>query len=263
MAFTTNSTVLQKTAEGELHGDAHLILTAKSIEDGLKVGRFAKLDTGRLDNMDGSAAPVIAGIPVRSPVNAVENDGTIDADLYNSWEYVRQGLVTASIKSGETPSKFGRVYVSNAGDASDGLALATQTATSIPVRAEFIEAVDTTVWLVNLALDDVLDGTDTLTSATTATALPANRTATVAITTGGAATRTLANPAAAGLTLSIGMSVDGGDCVITAAAAINQTGNNTITMNDAGDFIQLHSVLIAGSPRWRVVANDGCTLTTV
>jgi hypothetical protein len=59
------------------------------------------------------------------------------------------------------------------------------------------------------------------------------------------------------------MSVDAGDCVITAASAINQTGNNTITMNDAGDYIQLQAVTIAGALRWRVAANDGTALTTV
>jgi hypothetical protein len=33
---------------------------------------------------------------------------------------------------------------------------------------------------------------------------------------------------------------------VTVASAINQTGNNTITMGDAGDTIVLTSVVIGG-----------------
>lgn len=94
-------------------------------------------------------------------------------------------------------------------------------------------------------------------------AIPVTRSADVAITTAAAETRTLAIPALAGITLAISLDVDGGDCVITAAAAINQTGNNTITLDDAGDTLVLKSVQVAGALVWRVVSNDGCTLATV
>jgi len=94
-------------------------------------------------------------------------------------------------------------------------------------------------------------------------AIPVTRSADVAISTADAETRTLAIPGLAGITLAISLDVDGGDCVITAAAAINQTGNNTITMDDAGDTIVLKSVQVASALVWRVVVNDGCTLATV
>jgi len=94
-------------------------------------------------------------------------------------------------------------------------------------------------------------------------AIPVIRSGSAAITTAGAETRTLAIPAAAGITLVISLDVDGGDCVITAAAAVNQAGNNTITMNDAGDTIVLTAVQVGGSLVWRVVSNDGCSLSTV
>lgn len=94
-------------------------------------------------------------------------------------------------------------------------------------------------------------------------AIPVTRSGHVAITTAGAETRTLAIPGVAGITLSITLAVDGGDCVITSAQAFNQTGNNTITLGDAGDTIVLTAVTVAGALRWRVVVNDGCTLTTV
>lgn len=95
-------------------------------------------------------------------------------------------------------------------------------------------------------------------------AIPVAKSGTVAITTTGVDdTRTLAIPALAGIELGISLDVDAGDAVITAAAAINQTGNNTITMDDAGDFIMLKAVQVAGALVWRVVENDGCTLSTV
>ncbi len=94
-------------------------------------------------------------------------------------------------------------------------------------------------------------------------AIPVTRSGSVAITTAGAETRTLAIPGRAGISLAISLDVDGGDCVITAASAINQTGNNTITLNDAGDTIVLAAVQKAGALVWRVAANDGCSLSTV
>ena len=94
-------------------------------------------------------------------------------------------------------------------------------------------------------------------------AVPVTKSGSVAITTGGAETRTIAIPGIAGIAIAISLDVDGGDCVITVAAAINQTGNNTITMNDAGDTIVLIAVQVASALVWRMVVNDGCTLSTV
>jgi hypothetical protein len=94
-------------------------------------------------------------------------------------------------------------------------------------------------------------------------AIPVSRSAVVALTTEGAETRTIAIPGRAGITLAISLDVDGGDATVTVAAAINQTGNNTIVLGDAGDFIMMESVQVAGALVWRMVVNDGCTLSTV
>lgn len=82
-------------------------------------------------------------------------------------------------------------------------------------------------------------------------------------TEAGGETRTLADPTLNGQTLDITLDVDGGTVVITAASAINATGNNTITLADAGDFIRLTAVQIGGDLVWRVVANYGAALSTV
>lgn len=94
-------------------------------------------------------------------------------------------------------------------------------------------------------------------------AIPVTRSGQLAVTTTGAETRTLAIPAINGIEIMISMDVDGGDCVIAAAGAINQTGNNRITLNDAGDTIVLRAVQVAGGLLWKAGNNDGCTLSTV
>lgn len=95
-------------------------------------------------------------------------------------------------------------------------------------------------------------------------AIPVTRSGTCALTTGSSGeTRTLAIPTLEGQRLTISLDVDGGgDAVITVASAINQTGNDTITLADAGDFIALEGVQVAGALVWRVAENDGCALST-
>ncbi len=79
-----------------------------------------------------------------------------------------------------------------------------------------------------------------------------------------AETRTLANPTHADQVLTIVHSVDGGgNITITAAAAINAAGNNTIVMGDAGDTLVLRAIQVGADLRWRVIISDGCALSTV
>ena len=94
-------------------------------------------------------------------------------------------------------------------------------------------------------------------------AIPVTESGHCPIVTAAAETRTLAAPAYAGQVLSVAMRTDGGDCVVTCATGINQTGNNTITLNDAGDSIVLVGIESGANKRWRVLSNDGCTLSTV
>jgi len=284
---------------GERYGANAIALGATTFEDGLKVGRFAKLDTASIDNLDGSATPVIAGVVLRPVTNAVEDGATIDASLYAQVEYLRQGLCTVDVKTGETPALFGRVYVSNAGDANDGLATATNT--DEPVNAEFISEVQTGVWLIYVTppagdiATHVSDATgahaasaislldaggytaevdvegaiaelythfaNPITDPGDAGAIPVAESGTVAITTAGAETRSLAIPTFAGQRLTISEDVYVGDAVITAAAAINQAGNTIITLNGAGDTVELVGVQVGGVLVWRVVFNDGAALS--
>lgn len=70
-------------------------------------------------------------------------------------------------------------------------------------------------------------------------ALDVSRSGICEITTAGAETRTLADPTFRGQQLDLVMVVDGGDCVITAASPVNQTGHTTITLSAVGGFIRL------------------------
>lgn len=83
------------------------------------------------------------------------------------------------------------------------------------------------------------------------------------IVTAGAETRTLAAPSHAGQELLLYMKTDGGNAVITAAAAINAAGNNTITFADVTDSLLLRAVESGASLVWRVVSSDGAALSTV
>ena len=98
-----------------------------------------------------------------------------------------------------------------------------------------------------------------------AKAIPVSKSGVCAITTttAGGETRTLAVPSKVGDIITLTLDVDGGNCVVTAASAINQAGNNTITMGDAGDTISLIATQVAGVTAWRVLVNDGNALSTV
>jgi predicted RecA/RadA family phage recombinase len=94
-------------------------------------------------------------------------------------------------------------------------------------------------------------------------AIPVTDSGHVDIVTAAAETRTLAAPTYVGQLLLVSLKTDGGDCVIAVATGINQTGNNQITLNDAGDAVLLVGKANGANKRWSVVSNDGATLATV
>jgi hypothetical protein len=143
MAFTTGYLDdIQKVGAGEKMGQAHFIFTSNNFETGLKVGCFCKIVSGELQNLDSVATPTIAGIVLRNSASPVESGGTVSTTYYPQVEVVRQGLVTVTVKTGETPAMFGQVYTDNA------TGYATATNTDIETNAEFIEEVQSGVWLV-------------------------------------------------------------------------------------------------------------------
>ncbi len=94
-------------------------------------------------------------------------------------------------------------------------------------------------------------------------AIPVTDSGYVPIVTEGAETRTLAAPTFVGQELLVYMKTDGGNCVITCATTVNETGNNTITFANTGEAIRLIAVEEGANLRWRCAVADGAALSTV
>jgi len=94
-------------------------------------------------------------------------------------------------------------------------------------------------------------------------AIPVTSSGACAMTSAAGETRTVAIPKFPGQWLALSFNVDVGDIVVTFASAINQTGNNTATYADAGDYQYLIGVQVGGVMVWREVQNDGAALSTV
>lgn len=93
-------------------------------------------------------------------------------------------------------------------------------------------------------------------------ALPTTKTGMIALVTGGAETRTLADPVKEGLRLCLAFKTDGGDCVVTAASDITMSsGENVMTFADAGDYVELVSIPVGSGFKWRQVVNHGAALS--
>ena len=98
----------------------------------------------------------------------------------------------------------------------------------------------------------------------TATAISVVSSANISFTIGSAGleTNTLAAPTYAGQEMHFyAGSVGTGTREITVSAAINQAGNTKITLNTVDDSILLKAIDKGAAKAWRVVYNDGCTLS--
>lgn len=140
---------------GEIHGGGHVILGSTNFENGLVIGRFAKVETGSaIHNLDNSATPVIAGVVMRKLTDTTldaTDVSAIDSSLVTNISYVKQGLVSVDAVSGETPTRGQAIYAYNAAGTPADHGKATITATNnAATRAEFVEAISATVWLVQL-----------------------------------------------------------------------------------------------------------------
>lgn len=136
-----------------LSGKVKNISTYATFEDGAKVGHFLKLDTGSIDNLDGSATPVIAGVGLRKLTGSI-NDVTYTAELDNVIEVIDHGFVVVNIVSGNTPTAKGAVYAHNdsATSANYGKATTTSTNNVLVANAKFVSQIDTDRWLISIGL---------------------------------------------------------------------------------------------------------------
>ncbi|MCX5683730.1 MAG: DUF2190 family protein [Planctomycetota bacterium] len=121
------------------------------------------------------------------------------------------------------------------------------------------------LWSGPLAITNTVHNalTAELTDPGNAGAIPVTDSGHCDLVTTAAQTRTLAAPTYLGQLLLVSLKTDGGNCVITCATTVNQTGNNTITLDDAGDAILLVAKANGTNKRWSVVSSDGAALSTV
>lgn len=89
-------------------------------------------------------------------------------------------------------------------------------------------------------------------------AIPVTRSGVCTVTTAAAEARTVADASKPGIILAIDFGTDGGDLTVTFASALNQAGNTQAVAADAGDCL---TVISTGNGDWRVLANDGYTLS--
>lgn len=153
----------------------------------------------------------------------------------------------------------------------DGTAVTALTAAHILVGNSSNEGADVAV---SGDLTLATTGAFTYTNKITRTLTPAAHAAAISVTNSGtmsfviadaAETNTLAIPGYAGqiLAFSVTSLAGSGTRAITSAQAINGTGNTVITLNTATDSIVLIGMNVGGAStlRWRVLMNDGCTLS--
>lgn len=151
MAFPTRPTTEVGPIGSGVATDIYnqFVLSYDTYEDGLLAGRFAKLDTGSLDNLDGSATPAIAGVVLRNTNNPIEDGETFEGDFLSQVDALRHGIVTVEVVAGDTPAKFGPVYAVNAAASGADFGKATTTSTdNVEIDAEWISEVTPGVWTI-------------------------------------------------------------------------------------------------------------------
>lgn len=230
MAFT--SAVLEeskKLGSGEVLRTRPFNVEAFStFEDGLIMGRFAKFDTGSVDNLDNSATPKIAGIVTRliggeTGVNTYRNTGTLVDTVA---EVVTTGFATVDVVTGATPVRYGIAYAVNTDTTVSNATKASVKITGIDTGASTVDAFTITVngVAVNTAsldfssvtngtqLATVLGGISGLDVAYTSTD---NGTLTVTASTAGAKVFTAVTLTASNVAVGIvGTPINGTDAVI-------------------------------------------------
>lgn len=157
MAFA--NTVLEQIPDlpaGEVIASSpHCIVAFDTFEDQLVPGRFVKRDTGRIDNIDGSATPVIVGVSRRKIASALDQanyrtaaSGAIAPDSVA--EVINFGFATVEVPTGVTPAQYGQVYAVNASGSGVNFGKATTVSTNNVAIPDciFWEAKADGVWLV-------------------------------------------------------------------------------------------------------------------
>jgi predicted RecA/RadA family phage recombinase len=151
------------------------------------------------------------------------------------------------------------------GTAGTGCATTTATANTFMGRAVAAAGANDETVDLEMSIGVVTNGglENAITDPGASGAIPVTASGHVAIVTTGVQTRTLAAPSYPGQQMLLYMKTDGGNCTITCATTINETGNNTITFANTGEAVLLIAVEEGSNYRWRLATADGASLSTV
>ena len=102
----------------------HAIEAFEVFENGLIEGRFAKYDSGSIDNMDASATPKVAGIVRRKLTGEIGTGvySTSGQEIDQVAEVITFGFATVTVTDTADPSKYDAVNYINAAGADAGKA---------------------------------------------------------------------------------------------------------------------------------------------
>lgn len=156
MAF--NSAVLENIADlpaGEaITASPSNTSSFEVFQDGLIEGRFVKFDTGSIDILDASVAPVIAGIAKRKVTGEIGTGiySTSGQEIDQVAEVINFGFATVTVQDAADPSKYDPVYTINLDSAEAGKATEDSGATGALAVSDvvFWEQKAANVWLVRM-----------------------------------------------------------------------------------------------------------------
>ncbi len=142
MAFgnSTGDISIQPVNGGEVWENNFFITTSK-FSQGIKTNKFASYNNGVLGT---GITGTLAGVVVRDITGSLEVGADDDVHPHTQHvTFVRAGVVSVDVLTGNTPAFGGLVYTDNDGKAT------TNNAKTL-TNAEFIREIKTGVWLIRL-----------------------------------------------------------------------------------------------------------------
>jgi len=124
-------------------------------EDGLIEGRFCQFASGSINNLNASAAPIVAGV-VRRKITGEVGTGiysTTGAEVDNVAEVINFGFATVTVTDAAAPARLDPVYAINLDTAERGKATQDSAATGAEALEDvvFWEQKTAKVWLVRIS----------------------------------------------------------------------------------------------------------------
>jgi len=118
-------------------------------EDGLRSGVICQFLNGKATNLDGTATPVIAGVPLRNMTGSMESADYKTAE-HNKVDICNFGYITVELLAGANPTRFDKVYTLNNATADAGKITQDDSVTDVieVEDTDFYKQLSPTVWVI-------------------------------------------------------------------------------------------------------------------